>query len=448
MVPLFVDRKRELEFLEQRYKEDGAQLIVIYGRRRIGKTELIKQFIRGKRALYHLSTTEGLVGNLRKLKEAMANFTGKSYFRSLNVNLDDLLIYFGDEIGGRAVLVIDEFQYLIEADRSVVSLVQRAWDERLKSTEIFLIITGSSVGMMENEVLSNRSPLYGRRTGSWKVTQLSFPYLIEFFPGKTMEELVKIWSVLGGVPFYLSQFDRDRTVEENVRNKVMRKGNVLYDEPLYLLREEFREQRVYTSILRALSQGYNTVSKISEVTGIDRTNLSSYLDRLEENEIVERVIPYGMKRGWYEIKDNFFEFWFRFVYSNISDLEIDRVDEVMERVDLNQYFSFKFEKLIRELIREGLLNLPFHYHYVGKYLHRGEEVDVVVEGKDAIFLGEVKWSDDVDARQLVMKMKRVMQRINEGKKEYYGVFARTLRNCEEVICYDLKELERTLIKGQ
>jgi AAA+ ATPase superfamily predicted ATPase len=451
MVPQFVDRERELKFLEDKYREKGAQLIIIYGRRRVGKTELVKQFIKNKEAIYHLSTSDGITNNVNKLKEEFSNFLRKPYFRSLNVNIDDLLIYFGDEIGKRRViLVIDEFQYLIESDKSVISLFQRAWDEKLKDTGIFLILTGSSIGMMENEVLSKKSPLYGRRTGSWKVEELSFPNLFKFFPKKDIEELIKIWSITGGIPFYIIQLDPSKSVEENVREKIMRKGNILYDEPLFLLREEFREQRVYLSILRAISNGYSTLSQISQVTGIDRSNLTSYLERLEENGIIERVIPYGKKKGWYAIKDNFFDFWFKFIYNNLNYLEIDMVDEVMQRIDLNQYFSFKFEKLIRELIKSKLLKLPFEYNLVTLYSHKGEEVDVVAEGKDTIFLGEVKWEENVDPRPLLSKMRRIMNKIAaENKKEYYGVFAKSFKGCDlpELLCYDLIKIREEIVRS-
>ncbi|MCI2415533.1 MAG: ATP-binding protein [Candidatus Aramenus sp.] len=449
MVQQFIDRQRELEFLEEKYRENKAQLIVLYGRRRVGKTELVKQFIKDKEAIYHLSTNDGIQNNVKRLKEAFARLTGKNYFISLNVSLDELLIYFGDEISNRrVVLAIDEFQYLTEADKSVISQVQRAWDEKLSSTRLYLLITGSSVGMMENEVLSSRSPLYGRRTGSWKLSKLPFPVLSSFFPGKNIEELIKIWSVVDGIPFYILQLDPSLSIEENIRRKIMEKGNVLYDEPLYLLREEFKEQRVYLSVLRAISQGYNTISKISEVTGLDKGNLTSYLDRLEENEIVERVIPYGMKRGWWEIKDNFFDFWFKFVYENISDLEIDRVKEVMERINLGQYFSLKFEKLIRELIKEKLIPLPFKFEYVGKYLHKGEEVDVIAEGKEVLFMAEIKWSDNVECKPLINKMRKIMSKLNEeGKKnEYYGVFAKSFKNCDADVVFDLNKLSQTVMK--
>ncbi|MEW9490852.1 MAG: ATP-binding protein [Candidatus Aramenus sulfurataquae] len=186
MVQRFIDRERELQFLEEKYRENKAQLIVLYGRRRVGKTELVKQFIKDKEAIFHLSTNDGIQNNVKRIKEAFARLTGKNYFISLNVSLDELLIYFGDEISNRrVVLAIDEFQYLTEADKSVISQVQRAWDEKLSSTRLYLLITGSSVGMMENEVLSSRSPLYGRRTGIWKLSKLPFPALSSFSPART-----------------------------------------------------------------------------------------------------------------------------------------------------------------------------------------------------------------------------------------------------------------------
>ncbi len=439
MVPLFIDRERELKFLEDKYREERAQLIIIYGRRRIGKTEIIKQFIKGKKAIYHLCTSDGLTSNVNRLKEEFMSFTGRSYFRSLNVSLDELLMYFADEVKEKVVLAIDEFQYLIESDRNVTSLIQRAWDEKLKDSKIFLILTGSSIGMMENEVLSVKSPLYGRRTGSWKVDEIPFSYLSRFFPSKSMVDLVKIWSIVGGIPFYILQFDEKKTVEENVKEKIMMKGSVLYDEPLFLLREEFREQRIYLSILRAISKGYNTLSLISNYTGIDRSNLTAYLDRLEENGIVVRVIPYGKKKGWYEISDNFFDFWFKFVYDNLNYLEIDMVDEVIGRSNFEEYYSFKFEKLVRELLRRKEIKLPFDYNLVSFYSHKGEEVDIVLEGDRAIFLGEVKWSENFDVKTLLGKMKRIMPKINDkGKDEYYGVFAKSINKCVEgVLCYEL-----------
>jgi len=434
-----VDRERELKFLEDKYKEDKAQLIIIYGRRRIGKTEIIKQFIKGKKAIYHLCTADGVTINVNRLKEEFASFTGKAYFRSLNVGLDELLMYFADEVKERVILAIDEFQYLIESDRAVISLIQRAWDEKLKDSKVFLVLTGSSIGMMENEVLSIKSPLYGRRTGSWRVDEIPFQYLSEFFPSKSTEDLVKIWSIVGGVPFYILQFDDRKSVEENVKERIMKKGSVLYDEPLFLLREEFREQRVYLSILRAISKGYNTLSLISDITGIDRSNLTAYLDRLEENGIVSRVVPYGKKKGWYEISDNFFDFWFRFVYDNLDYLEMDMVDEVIKKSNFEEYYSFKFEKLVRELLRRKEIRLPFAYNLVSFYSHKGEEVDVLLEGERSIFLGEVKWSENVNVRALLGKMRKLMSKINDkGKEEYYGIFAKSIDKCVEgVLCYEL-----------
>ncbi|ARM75194.1 ATP-binding protein [Acidianus manzaensis] len=440
MVPLFVDRQRELEFLENKYKENRAQLIILYGRRRIGKTELIKSFMQNKKGIYHLCTKEGINDNIKRLQEKMAELTGKNYFKSLNVSLDKLLEYFVDEIGNeKVVLALDEYQYLLEIDKGINSILQLAWDEKLSKSNIFLILLGSSIGMMENEILGSKSPLYGRRTASWKLTEINFPYLKFFYPNWKIEEIIKTWSILGGIPYYLNQFNSSLTVEENLRQNVFSKGSVLYNEPLFLLREEFREQRVYLSILKAISQGYNTVSKISDYTGLDRSNLTSYLDRLIENEIVIHEIPYQAKRGWYEIKDNFFDFWFKFVYTNLDYLEIGEINKVINRIDLTEYFSFKFEKLIRELIKSGIINLPFKPDIISRYIHKGEEVDIIAEGQGKIFLGEIKWSEKVDYRPLKKKLERIM----EGEEKYYGFFAKSFSYCEG-LCYDIKKLDNTI----
>ncbi|MEW9490851.1 MAG: DUF234 domain-containing protein [Candidatus Aramenus sulfurataquae] len=149
-----------------------------------------------------------------------------------------------------------------------------------------------------------------------------------------------------------------------------------------------------------------------------------------------------------KIKDNFFDFWFKFVYENISDLEIDRVEEVMERINLWQYFSLKSEKLIRELIKEKLIPLPFKFEYVGKYLHKGEEVDVIAEGKEALFMAEIKWSNNVECRPLINKMRKIMSKLNEeGKKnEYYGVIAKSFKECDADVAFDINKLSQAVMK--
>jgi hypothetical protein len=269
--------------------------------------------------------------------------------------LFDIFKFFVEEIGERkTVVAIDEFPYLIEVEKGVVSTFQKIWDELLKDRKVFLILCGSSIGMMETEVLSYRSPLYGRRTGEWKVEPFTFADVRKIFKELPVEEAMKIWFVFGGTPFYLSLVDSSISLEENIKKKILTKGEVLYNEPRILLKEEFREPRTYMLILKYLSLGYNSQGELSSVTGIEKGNLSKYLSVLEDVGLVGYILPLGQrKRGIYVLSEPLFNFWFRFVYPNLPDLEIGLVDEVFSRISsqLNFYYGVMFERVITELIK-------------------------------------------------------------------------------------------------
>lgn len=406
MQQLFVDREAELNFLERKYSEPGPQLLVIYGRRRVGKTSLIKKFLEGKQGFYLMCTKDSMRDNVNELKRRLAAMLGKEYLASIDArSIGDALSILAKEAGGqRLIVALDEFPYLIELDPGVTSNLQRAWDEDLNSTSTFLILCGSSVGMMEREVLGARSPLYGRRTGAWEVAPFQPEDLPKMFPRTTAEDTIKIWAVFGGTPFYLSQVDQHASVEENIKRKVLTKGEVLYAEPLILLREEFREPAVYLQVLKHISLGYVSLGELSEVTGLDRGNLSKYLSVLESTKIVRHVLPLGQrKRGHYMIEDPFFCFWFRFVYPNISDLELGLADEVMSRIGkrLSHHYGEMFHRAVLHLIRKGVVPLPFRLSEVGVWWHKGVEIDAVGKGESGeLLFCECKWEDGVDPWRL------------------------------------------------
>jgi AAA+ ATPase superfamily predicted ATPase len=276
MLQQFVDRNQELDFLEKKYLENSAQLIIIYGRRRVGKTELIKKFLQGKKGIYFLCSRDSITENIKELKRKFSEFTKKEYFLKLDIDsFFDLFKYFVDEIKEeRVTIVFDEFPYLIELSKGVVSTFQKTWDELLKDKKVFLILCGSSIGMMETEVLGYKSPLYGRRTGEWKVEPFKLKDMLSVFRNFSLDQIFQFWSIFGATPFYLNQINPNFSLEENIKIKILSKGEVLYNEPIILLREEFREPRTYTLILKYLSLGYNTLGELSSITGIDKGNLS------------------------------------------------------------------------------------------------------------------------------------------------------------------------------
>jgi len=263
--PEFVDREAELEFLERRYREGRPHLLVIYGRRRVGKTELLKRFLAEKPCVYFLATRTSIRDNLAALRKRLAEATWRRYFEKLEVaTLGELLEAYAEEVE-RPCLAIDEFGYLVELDRGVVSELQRAWDEYLSRKRSFLVLCGSTVSVIETEVLGVRSPLYGRRTGSWKVEPLRFKSVRALLSGYSFEDAVKAWAVVGGVPLYVKEFDDSKSPEENIRDAVFSKGALLYDEGYFLLR---REPSTYLTILKYISLGYSSLGKLGQRNGV------------------------------------------------------------------------------------------------------------------------------------------------------------------------------------
>jgi AAA+ ATPase superfamily predicted ATPase len=457
VIQSFVNRERELDFLNGKYAEDSSQVIVIYGKRRIGKTELIKMFIEDKEGVYILCTNDSIAENIKEMKEKFALLTGKDYFRNLDPsNFYELFRYLRDEMGNRkAIIAVDEFPYLIELNRGIVSVFQKICDEILAGSNISLIICGSSMGMMETEVLGYKSPLYGRRTGEWKVSPMQFKHMKHFFSAHDKADLFRFRAICGGVPFYLRKLDNSLTVEENIRENILKKGEVLYYEPLFLLREEFREPKVYTLILKYLSLGYNKQGEISSVTGIEKGNLSKYLSVLQNLHFIEHILPLGKRKGGiYGINDQYFRFWFRFVYPNLSDLEIGLVDEVYSRISfqINSYYGKEFENFVIEQIKTKEILMPFYFSDVKRWWYKEEEIDIVVvsqETKEVLF-GECKWKtlDKKDAVKVIKDLERKSEYVkwnNETRKEHFALFAKKVHDKESLrkdgyLVFDLDDM--------
>jgi hypothetical protein len=459
MIQQFKNRELELKFLKEKYSSNSAQLIILWGRRRVGKTELIKKFIQKKFGVYILCTRDTLQENIKEVKRKFHELTGKEYFLKVDTNsFFDLFKYLFDEIKDRKVVIIfDEFPYLIELNRGIVSIFQKAWDELLKKKKVFLVLCGSSIGMMETEVLGYKSPLYGRRTGEWKVEPFKFKDIKKSFKKFSMEKLVKTWSVFGGTPFYLNQIDPHLSIEENIRTKILKKGEILYNEPRILLKEEFREPRTYNLILKYLSLGYNSQGELSSVTGIEKGNLSKYLSVLEETQLIRYVLPLGKrKRGIYVISDPFFNFWFRFVYPNISDLEIGLIDEVFSKIStqIDSYYGEMFERLIIELIKSKEIPLPFSFTQVRRWWYKDKEIDIIVlnENTKQILFAECKWRNSVNAKKILQELKEKSKFVewNKGRrKEYYAIFAKSFKKKikePDLELFDLKCIKR-ILKG-
>jgi len=303
---------------------------------------------------------------------------------------------------GRVVVIIDEFPYLVNSNRAVSSIFQKGIDEQLKHSNIFLILMGSSIGMMEKEVLLYKAPLYGRRTGSLEVREMPFDSLYEFFPRKSFDELIAIYAVFGMIPAYLEKVNPELDILENIRLLILEKGTFFSNEVDYVLMEELREPRNYFALLKAISQGKRKISEMINETGFEKSHVSRYVDILRSLGFVKKEIPVTeknpekSKQGLYGIQDKFFTFWFKYVFPNKSRIEIGKVDYVLKliRGTLEQHLSQAYEAACREICTRMMEEGQMQFTVIGKWWSRNEEVDLVAldEETKTVYFGECKWS--------------------------------------------------------
>ena len=437
----FIDRELEMETLKNEYARDGSALVVLYGRRRVGKTTLISEFIKDKKALFFLASEEAEAQNRNAFKEKVAEFIDSDLLRSADIKNWDVLFkaIMDTPFESKPVIVLDEFQYLGKANPAFPSIFQRIWEEILKDKSVMVILCGSLISMMESQTLAYGSPLYGRRTAQIRLKQIPFGYYHEFFPSKSRRELIEMYAVTGGVPKYIELFSESKDIYSAIQKCVLNRSGYLYDEPHFLLQQEVSEVGSYFSIIKAIAAGNSKLSAISSILEIKSTSLTKYLKTLIDLDILEREVPITeenaekSKKGLYKIKDNYLRFWFAFVYPNMSFIESGHSRIVMNKIKkslVKNHIAFVYEDVCKERMWE--LNAedvwPFNFSKIGRFWDSKDEIDIVAldpEGKNLI-LGECKyWTDPVGVsvlRDLEAKTDAVPWERNR-RKVWYVLFS-------------------------
>ncbi len=401
----FVDREDELAVLREHLARRRAGMFVLYGRRRIGKTALLERAMHGfPGAAYHVGTRSTVTEELARLSTTLSKAWNAPLLGAQPLTSCAALVAYLEGVTGPAVLVLDEFPFLVESDPSLPGLLQAAWDRRLSRSSLKLVFSGSSVGMMEATFLSPRAPLFGRRTGQMRLGPLPLRSLSAAFPWRPAE-LLELAALIGGVPGYLQRLDPHRDLLANLRRHVLQRGEPLYEEVPFLLREELREPRVYNAVLATIAAGARKFGEISSKVGLDRANLTRYLGVLIDLGLVEREVPVTEKhpeksrKGLYRIADPFLATWFTFVHPHRDALERGLADEVVAqhvRPHLNAFLSRAVEPVIRDLLSTPpLVDLvPFKVGVAGRSWSSAVELDVVLldEARRHALIAEVKWS--------------------------------------------------------
>jgi AAA+ ATPase superfamily predicted ATPase len=452
MCEQFVNRENELRALEKAYQSGRKELIIIYGRRRVGKTALVKKSVEGLPHIYFFAEQTLENENLGMFKSLVARAIKNPLVAKAELSWEEIFEMLD---GSGMVVIIDEFPNLIRVNEGLLSKFQKIWDS---SRNLKLVLTGSAISVMESHLLGYKSPLYGRRTLSIKLEPLSFLHLKEFFPGKDWEELVRIYGITDGIPAYIKEVQFRLKAGERLE-EVFQPNKPLFDEAEFLLRSELREPARYFAILKAIALGKTKFGEIVNFTGLPSSTVSQYLSNLQTLHIVEERHPIGeperRRNARYYLSDLYFNFWFRFVYPNRSQLlDFGYIENFEE--EYNRYLGFVFEKAASDFLRE--LNkagkLPFKFTKIGRWWRREEEIDLVAlneKEKKALFV-EVKWKDlqEREARGILRDLERKSELLGlDGWEKYYGLVAKGLEDREELLnrgwfAWDLRDFEATL----
>jgi hypothetical protein len=441
---MFINRNAELEQLSHLYSSDHAELFVLYGRRRVGKTELLRAFCADKPHIFFIATLSSDTEQLATFSQQVYGFSHSEVpvgftFPSWDAAFQALADF---PMQPRPIIILDEFTYLISGNKAIPSILQKVWDEKLKNTKVMLVLCGSYIGMMETEVLGYQAPLYGRRTASTLLRPLDLPSSSLFFPHYSHEEQFLAWAVLGGMPYYLRTFSDNQNIFSNIRQHILdAQTGALFNEPRLLLMEELREPRNYFSILRAIAQGRTRLNEITQASGVSEvTAVARYLDILQQMRLITRRVPATenqpekSKKGIYQIDDHFLRFWFRYIQPNQSGLDLGLADAILKQrilPDLDHFVSTAFEEaaiaFTARLAQTG--GLTFLPERIGGWWDRDAEIDVLAinQTEKAALVGECKWSVNLVGTNILDDLKQKSQVLTKDygiQKVQFALFAR------------------------
>lgn len=406
---MFIGRERELKSLEQLYTSGKFEFAVLYGRRRVGKTALLNQFIQDKRAIYFMGVESNAKQNLENLSKSILEYASgivaENSFASFQAALEYVFKLAERE---RVILVLDEYPYVARSSKSLASTLQLLIDKNKDTSKLMLILCGSSMSYMEDHVLAYKAPLYGRRTAQIKLLPFDFEETCRYFKHFEGEDKALAYGIVGGTPQYLLQFNDRLSIEENIKRTFLDPISFLYEEPVNLLKQEVREPAIYTAIITAIAAGASRMSEIAGKVGEDTNVCASYIKNLISLGIVQKETPYGEKssrKSLYSIEDNMFRFWHRFVLENNSLIARGAADLVYQRIapQLSEYMGKVFEEICKQYLWRLLLDgrSPVEFASLGRWwgndpIEKAQtEIDILGEQDKATALfGECKWTNE------------------------------------------------------
>lgn len=435
---MFIGRENELNTLNRLYNSDKFEFAVIYGRRRVGKTALINEFVKDKDNIFFTGVETNAKQNLDNFSRCIMEYnTGIALGASFGNFQMALEHVFELAKTKRIVLVIDEYPYVARASKSLASTLQLLIDKNKDTSKLFLILCGSSMSYMEDHILAYKAPLYGRRTAQFKIKPFEFLEACRYFKNFSDDDKALAYGIMGGTPQYLMQLDDKLSIEENIKNTHLNPSSSIFEEPNNLLKQEVREPAIYNAVITAIATGSSKMNEISNKIDEDTSVCATYIKNLITLGIVKKETPYGEKstrKTVYSIEDNMFRFWYRFVPENTSVISRGAIDLAYNRIapELSSYMGGVFEDICKQYLWKLLLEgkCAVNFTDIGRWWGANpktksqEEIDIMGADKDTALFAECKWTNEkVDLGVLETLVER--STLFSYKKTHFYLFAKT-----------------------
>jgi len=438
---MFIGRDEELKELDRLYKNERLEVAIMYGRRRVGKTELINHFCKNKKCIFFTAIENSAEYNLNTFLEAVHKSQlrlSDEYFAKMlprdYMQLLDLIAAFAKQ--EKIILVIDEYPYLAKAEKSFSSILQKYIDYNFKNTNMLIILCGSSMSFMENQVLSAKSPLYGRRTAQFKIEPFDYLNAVKFAPDYSKEDKLLTYGIFGGTPYYLSQVDNKKSLKENVAELFFNTKGLLYEEPGSLIKQELREPHLYNAIITVIANGGTRLSEIADKVSKPANLCETYIKKLISLGLITKEKPTGEKTGTrslYILNDNMFKFWFRYVQDNLTLISKGYSSKIVDAIwpDINSFMGRCFEEVCVQYLWKNYSSLPIQPKEIGRWWGNNpkekqeEEIDILATdgGKAAIF-GECKYKNTKTGIDIYENLERKSKLFIKYTNAYFYLFSK------------------------
>lgn len=445
---MFLCREQELSKLNKRYRSNSFECVVVYGRRRVGKTALINEFAKNLDTIFFSALNSNAQDNLERLSKDIYKYKNGEYTNSpVYSSFEDAfseITRLGQE--KRLIFVIDEFPYLANSDYSILSRLQHLFDHDWSKTKLFVILCGSSMSFMEKEVLSEKSPLFGRRTMQLHIKPLSYLDSAKFNSQLSNEDNALVYGITGGVPHYINKLNIGSSIKESLLENFFDTSSYLFEEPINLLRQELREPAIYNSIITAIAKGNTKLSNISNAVHLDTSACNKYISTLINLGIIKKIEPVidkSRKKIQYRVSDNLFRFWYRFVPKNITAISSNSFNAIYDSAVssyLNDYMGLVFEEMCKEYLLKYTKNLPININEIGEWwgtnpkTKKEAQLDIVaIDSKEnntisenKYIIGSCKYTNEqvgIDEFNLIKEYSSIITKTQDTC--YYFIFSKS-----------------------